>query len=78
MKRSTRVLILLVVFEALIIGVGYFSIAQIRSGAWDGGTQPEELMKGIRDTVAMLVPVVGGIFIALYLMLWTAERRART
>ena len=44
----------------------------------DGGTQPEELMKGIRDTVAMLVPVVGGIFIALYLMLWTAERRART
>ncbi|MBA4490466.1 hypothetical protein [Paracoccus sp. S1E-3] len=77
MKRSTRVLILLVVFEALVIGGGYFSITQIRSGAWDGGTQPEELIKGISETVTMLVPVIGGIFIFLFLLLWTAERRAR-
>lgn len=77
MKRSARVLILLVVFEALVIGGGYFSIGQIRSGAWGGGTQPEELIKGISDAVAMLVPLIGGIFIALFLALWAAERRAR-
>ncbi len=65
-----------VVSGVLVIGAGHVSIAQIRSVAWGGDTQPEALIKGIRDTVTMLIPVIGGVFIALFLMLSTAERRA--
>ena len=65
-----------VVSGVLVIGAGHVSIAQIRSGTWGGDTQPEALIKGIRDTVTMRVPLIGGVFIALFLMLSTAEWRA--
>ena len=76
MKRSTRVLILLVVFEALTIGIGLYSIMQIRSGAWDGGSQSAELVKRIGEVVGMLVPLLACIFLALFFMVRSAERRA--
>lgn len=76
MKSSTRILILLIVFELLIVGAGHLSITQIRSGAWNAGTEPEEVIKAIRDAVKLLIPVIGGILIALFLVLRAGEKRA--
>ncbi|TKW65837.1 MAG: hypothetical protein DI616_13260 [Paracoccus denitrificans] len=76
MRGSTRILILLIIFELIVIGVGYFSVAQIRSGAWSGGSEPEEFIGAIRDTVELLVPVIGAVLIVIYLTLRAGEKRA--
>lgn len=76
MKRSTRVLILLIVFEVLTIGVGLYSIKQIWSGAWDGGTQSGELVLRIAEVVGMLVPFLACVFLALFFIVRASERRA--
>lgn len=72
MRKSTYVLVLLVVFEALIIGVAGYSIWQVRSGAW--GNQHEELPKRIGSTAAILIPLIGAAMISIYAWLRASEK----
>ena len=74
MKSSTLLVILAVLVEGLIIGGAAFSIMQIRSGAWDAGTQPDEVIKRIGTVAGILVPVFGALMISLIMVARAKEK----
>lgn len=76
MKASTRFLVLLVIIEALIIGGAFFSIWQIRSGAWNAGTQPDEVIKRIGSVAGMIAPIFAAFMVAMILVTRKVEKKA--
>lgn len=66
MRKSTSVLILLLVLELLLIGGAAFMVWQVKSGAWKTSDQADALSRIL--TVAFgAVPLVAVPFLLIYL-----------
>ena len=69
MRSSSFILILLVLSEALILGGAAFAIGRIASGAWDAGSDPQEVVRRIGTVAGGAAPVVGIFLAAIYVVL---------
>lgn len=65
MKKSTSVLILLLVLELLLAGGAAFMVWQVRSGAWST-TDPAELLSRILTVAFAAAPIVAVPFLMIY------------
>lgn len=71
MKRSTRVLILLVVFEICLASLWLWLMAGLRSGDLTPSGDPAEAVATVSETLGMVMGVLGGVM----LVVWFALRR---
>jgi len=71
MKRSTWVLILLVVFEICLAGLWLWLMAGLRSGDLTPSGDPAEAVATVSETLGMVMGVLGGVM----LVVWFALRR---
>lgn len=71
MKRSTRVLILLVVFEICLAGLWLWLLAGLRSGDLTPSGDPAETVATVSQTLGMVMGMLAGVMLAV----WFALRR---
>lgn len=65
MRKSTSVLILLIVIELLLVGGAIFMVWQVKSGAWST-SDPAEALSRILRVAFGAVPIVAVPFLLIY------------
>ena len=65
MRKSTSVLILLLVIELLLVGGAAFMVWQVKSGAWNTA-DPAEALSRILTVAFGAVPLIAVPFLLIY------------
>jgi hypothetical protein len=69
MKRSNRILILLVVFEVCLAGLWLWLMAGLRSGDLLPSGDPAETVAVVSQTLGTVMGVLGGVLLTIWFVL---------
>lgn len=69
MKRSTRILILLVVFEICLAALWLWLMAGLRSGDLHAAGDPAETVAVVSQTLGAAMGVLGGVMLTIWFVL---------
>jgi hypothetical protein len=75
MKRSSRILLVGLVLEMLLVGIGAWLINQLKIGAMQPTNSVEETVSVITSTLGTAIGVVAGLVIVLFLVARSRERQ---
>lgn len=70
MKKSTRILILLITLEALILVLGRWLIGGIADGSLHASTSPAEASATVFSILGSVAGVIGGVMLVIWFVMW--------